>query len=191
MPILTLVDTLGIQSFVFASSRLQDVTGGSWQVMQASKKDLLWVQDCVKDPEDILIGGGGNVMLQFASLSEAQQFAKLYSRKILNKAPGLEVAIVHQEYAQGQLAYGIRCAQIAIEREKLERVPQVPVLGLGVTATCRDTRLPAHSWTKITSLSLKACISVANTETNRKHGGVGLCQTAGSLSPMEMGRACD
>ena len=29
MPVLTFVDTLGIQSFVFASNRLKDVVGGS------------------------------------------------------------------------------------------------------------------------------------------------------------------
>ena len=51
--------------------------------------------------------------------------------------------LVHHEYSAGELARAIREVQIKIENYKLERRPSVPILGLGVTATCRETRHPA------------------------------------------------
>lgn len=141
MPVLTLVDTLGIQSFVFASNRLKDIAGGSWLVDQATATRG-WISE-LGYQNHLLVGAGGNLLLKFAGDIEAKKFAARFSRKVIDTAPGLEVVIVHEEYATGQLASGIRRVQIAIEREKLERRPGVPLLGLGVTATCRETQLPA------------------------------------------------
>ena len=82
-------------------------------------------------------------MLYFEDCPQAKKFAAEFSRKMLDKAPGLEVALVHQEYEKGQLAKAIRDVQIKIENHKLERFPSVPLMGLGVTAACRETRQPA------------------------------------------------
>jgi hypothetical protein len=139
MPVLTFVDTLGIQSFVFASNRLKDVVGGSWLVDQVTAKDS-WAG---KYRDEIIIGAGGNLLLQFADDTRAKRFAAEFSRRVIDTTPGLEATIVHHLYADGQLAEAIRSIQVMIEREKLERQPNLPLLGLGVTATCRETQLPA------------------------------------------------
>ena len=143
MPVLTFVDTLGIQSFVFASNRLKDVVGGSELVYQATSRDG-WIQQ-LKYQTELIVGAGGNLLLKFDTCDEAKTFAAQFSHKLLNEAPGLEVALVHHEYQNGSLAKAIQAIQIKIERQKFERCPSVPLLGLGVTATCRETRLPATS----------------------------------------------
>ena len=141
MPILTFVDTLGIQSFVFASNRLRDVVGGSELVHQATSRQG-WVKRLGYGGQ-VIVGAGGNLLLRFDTLEQAREFAAQYSRKMLDEAPGLDVALVHQEYEDGQLAKAIQEIQIKIENHKFERCPSVPLLGLGVTATCRETRQPA------------------------------------------------
>lgn len=147
MPVLTLIDTLGIQSFVFASNRLKDVAGGSWLVDQATSKEG-WIKRLVP-PDNIIVGAGGNLLIKFVDsdvakgLDVAKEFATRLSREVLDKAPGLEVAIAHQEYQEGQFVQAVRNIQVVIEKQKLERRPSVPLLGLGVTAACRETRLPA------------------------------------------------
>ena len=141
MPILTFVDTLGIQSFVFASNRLRDVVGGSELVHQATSRQG-WVDELGYKAQ-VIVGAGGNLLLRFNDLEQAREFAAQYSRKMLDEAPGLDVALVHHEYTDGQLAKAIQEIQIKIENHKLERCPSVPLLGLGVTATCRETRQPA------------------------------------------------
>ena len=141
MPVLTFVDTLGIQSFVFASNRLRDVVGGSELVQQATSRQG-WI-DQLGYRDNVIVGAGGNLLLRFDTRDQAKDFALQFSRKMLDEAPGLEVALVHHEYANGQLAKAIQEVQIKIENHKLGRCPSVPLLGLGVTATCRETRRPA------------------------------------------------
>ena len=144
MPVLTFLDTLRIQPFVFASNRLKDVVGGSWLVRQATARDG-WVTELGYENR-VLVGGGGNLLLRFDGNTEAKDFAARFSRCVLDRAPGLEVVIAHRSYSSGQLAPAIGNVLTDIERCKLERQPSVPVLGLGVTAACRQTRLPAiHS----------------------------------------------
>ena len=143
MPTLTLVDTLGIQSFVFASNRLKDVIGGSELVYQATSPKG-WIQE-LGYQDNMIVGAGGNLLLRFDDSGQARSFAAQYSRRMLDKAPGLEIALVHHEYADGQLAEAIQAIQVKIEKRKCERCPSVPLLGLGVTATCRETQHPATS----------------------------------------------
>ena len=141
MPILTFIDTLGIQSFIFSSNRLKDVIGGSELVSQATSRQG-WIRE-LGYKNNVIVGAGGNLLLQFEDKEEAKTFAAKFSRKALNEAPGLEVALVHHKYDTGQLAQAIQEIQIKIENHKLERCPSVPLLGLGVTAACRESQRPA------------------------------------------------
>ena len=141
MPILTFIDTLGIQSFIFSSNRLKDVVGGSELVSQATSRQG-WIKE-LGYQANVIVGAGGNLLLQFKDKDEAKTFAAKFSRKALDEAPGLEVALVHHEYNAGQLAQAIKEIQIKIENHKLERRPSVPLLGLGVTAACRESQRSA------------------------------------------------
>ena len=145
MPILTFIDTLGIQSFIFSSNRLKDVVGGSELVSQATSRQG-WIEE-LGYQDNVIVGAGGNLLLQFEDKEQAKTFATKLSRKTLDEAPGLEVALVHHKYDIGQLAQAIQEIQIKIENLKHRAMSFCSAFGLRchrsvsrVSATCGGTQ---------------------------------------------------
>ncbi len=141
MPVLTAIDVLGVQRFVFLSNRLRDVVTGSYLVHWSTASDGALRGLVTQDK--ILLAGGGNAIVQSDSIAHARSFASCYTRLLHDKAPGLDVVIVHKEYSAGDLAQSLQDIQIELARTKTERVPSVPLRGLSVTASCRETGFPA------------------------------------------------
>ncbi len=139
MPVLTGIDVLGVQRYVFASNRLRDVVAASWLVHWAIAVDGALHES----GGDVLLASGGNAIVRFADLGSARNFAARYTRRLYDEAPGLEVVVVHRGFDDGGLASALGRLQVDIARAKLERVPSAPQLGLSVTAACRITGLPA------------------------------------------------
>lgn len=141
MPVLTGIDVLGVQRFVFASNRLKDVVTGSFLVH--------WSTSCqgalfgLVAENDILLAGGGNAIVEFASIWDAKIFAARYTRLLYDEVPGLEVVLVHYVYDIGKLADALQSVQIKLARLKTERFPSVPLSGISVTASCMETGQPA------------------------------------------------
>lgn len=146
MPVLTAIDILGIQSYIFASNRLRDVVGASYLVEWATSRDggLRLEIENVPTPK-VVVAAGGNAILWFDSIDAAKQFVLQYSRRLLDKAPGLDVTIAHQFYDHGKLARGLLALQVELAKAKLHRRPHVPQLGLSVMQPCAVTGLPASS----------------------------------------------
>lgn len=144
MPHLTAIDVLGVQRFVFLSNRLRDVVAGSYLVDWSTSKEGA-LKGLISVPtRRILMAGGGNAIVETTgSEDDAKSFAAKYSRALHDEVPGLEVAVVHKEYTSGNLARALNEIQIELARAKTERTPSVPLLGLSVTAPCRETGLPA------------------------------------------------
>lgn len=144
MPVLTAIDILGIQSYIFASNRLRDVVGASYLVEWATREDggLRLTDGAVPTPE-IIVAAGGNAILRFNTTEAAKQFVLHYSRRLLREAPGLDAAIAHFEYPEGQLARGLLALQVELAEAKLNRRPHVTQLGLSVMQPCVVTGLPA------------------------------------------------
>lgn len=139
MPVLTAIDVLGVQRYVFASSRLRDVISASWLVHWATARDGAL---CGVDAE-VLLAAGGNAILETPDVQLARAFAGAYSRRLLDQAPGLDVVMVQHPFEVGGLARALALLQQEVARAKLGRVPSTEQLGLGVTASCRITGLPA------------------------------------------------
>ena len=137
MPILTLIDILGIQRFVFASNRLKDVVGGSQLVNECSGWDG-WLAPQAQAGR-VVVAAGGNALLIFETLDEARELAADFSRRVLDDAPGLDTVVVHREYAAGELSAAILASKIDVAAAKARRRPSVPLLGLSVTARCNET----------------------------------------------------
>ncbi len=142
MSILTGIDILGIQPFIFASSRLRDVYAASWLVENATGSEYLKTvgKDIVLQ---ILQAAGGNVILEFDSLENARKWTARYTRGLYETAPGLEAVAAHRPLNGKSLAWGIKALQMDLARSKTERIPGSPQLGLSVTAPCAITGLPA------------------------------------------------
>lgn len=139
MPVLTGIDVLGIQRYVFASNRLRDSVAASWLVHWATASNGA----LDGSGGDVLLASGGGAILSFPDEARAREFVARYTRRLYDKAPGLEVAVAHRTYNLGTLAAAIRDLTTDLAVSKLERAPSVPQLGLSVTAPCRITGLPA------------------------------------------------
>src|SRR5262245_26456408 len=115
--VLTMIDTAGIQDYIFGSNRLRENIGASYLVEQATRD---WVYKVLKDlgghnikdpgPDDdgadridrskliekdgqrseLIFAGGGNAAILFRSQDDAKDFAWKLSLRILEEAPGLE-----------------------------------------------------------------------------------------------------
>lgn len=169
--IATVLDTTGIQSYIFSSNRLRENIGASYLVEQATKqwvKQILqrlpgntYYPDETSDPPDakphiddgeldaeVVYAGGGNTVLLFRSLDLAQAFTQQLSLKILREAPGLNLIAAHQSFdwnSSENRLFDVVDTLIneKIERKKSDRKMSAPLLGLGVTADCTSTRLVA------------------------------------------------
>lgn len=141
MSVITGIDVLGIQAYVFASNRLRDVLSASWMVEHITSREALtqWGLDA----DAVLLSAGGNAVLEFETLEDARSWTMRYTRWLHDEAPGLEVVVAHREYTRQPLAWALKALQIDLARAKLERIPSAPQLGLSVTASCSITGLPA------------------------------------------------
>jgi len=179
---ITIVDTTGIQDYVFSSNRLSENIGASYLVSQATKE---WIEKALQDlrnelkhrkevkykihipnidslhevhisnediAAEIIYTGGGNAVLLFASFQYAKKFTKILSKRVLQDAPGLNIVVAHHqdfEFGKGDLKEKINyILEQELAKKKRERIASVPLLGLGVTATCQSTQLPAVDTSK-------------------------------------------
>lgn len=143
----TVLDTTGIQSYVFNSNRLRENIGASQLVHEATD---VWIHAIAQNntyiEAEVIYAGGGNALLLFSSMKYAIEFTRKLSERILREASGINLVAVHREFdwESESLHDVIQCLmQHDIEQAKQQRVPSSPLLGLGVTATCNSTQLPA------------------------------------------------
>ena len=169
--VVTVLDTTGIQPYIFGSNRLRENVGASYLVSQATDE---WVKEVLKglkktenwkiqipdQPEDkphiedgeltaeLVYAGGGNTVLLFQTIDYAKEFTRNLSRKMLEEAPGINLVAAHKEFewnSKSDPLYQViqNVMKNEVDRAKQQRVPSAPLLGLGVTADCRSARLVA------------------------------------------------
>ena len=163
---LSVFDTTGIQDYIFGSNRLPENIGASHLVEAATHE---WVSQALKPPHnldeagqivsappleknqeqqaEVIYRGGGNVVVLFRSLDVAKESTRRLSRLILEKAPGLKIAVAHKEFDCSKAiggeegVYNSLLAQLGSSKQ--QRQPSAPLLGQAVTLACRATGLPA------------------------------------------------
>lgn len=172
----TVLDTTGIQPYIFGSNRLRENIGASYLVSQATDN---WVREALEklknqikqevyafNPEqhqpaakphieddelaaELVYAGGGNTVLLFSNKQYAVQFTQILSKRILEEAQGINLVTVHKEFDwddwDNQSLYEVvqDLMKNDLDAKKRSRIPSAPLLGLGVTATCRSTQLVA------------------------------------------------
>jgi hypothetical protein len=174
---LTLLDTTGIQDYIFSSNRLQENIGASELVYRAT---TLWVFEALKETvgkahniingesphwtfdeskhienekdglkAEVIQAAGGNTILLFRESPASREFVKKLTFRILRDAPGLTLLAQHNdEFEFGLNTSNLPAAISVLSREgmkahKLSRRGSTPLRGLGVTAVCDSTGLPA------------------------------------------------
>jgi hypothetical protein len=167
----TVIDTVGIQPYIFSSNRLRENVGASYLVECLGKE---WLEEALKksigekyhfpkikadfnlglrlDQEsllqaEVIYTAGGNSVILFRDKDYAISVLKYLSLKLLKEAPGLTIVAAHQTFdweQTGSLKATLDdLIQNQIEQSKNARQPSVPLLGMGVTASCMSTQLPA------------------------------------------------
>ena len=157
----TVLDTTGIQPYIFGSNRLRENVGGSYLVGEVTEQ---WVRDILRSAPfevsdcslpiatsgqaaEVVYMGGGNTVLLFVSEALAQQFIRLLSSKVLRNAPGISLIAAHRhnfDTERDSLRDTIReMKETDLFKKKRSRIPSSPLLGLGVTQDCLSTRLVA------------------------------------------------
>lgn len=171
---ITFLKTSRIQNYIFNSNRLQENIGASEIVARATtlwafealeqagilKHNILngsnfnWIidqdQHIEKDPTlqaEVVQAAGGNIIILFRDKEVSRKFTRILTLRILKDAPGLMVRAIHKddfEFGQG-LYQAITDLREDLQTYKLSRRTSMPLLGLGVTAICDSTGLPAQS----------------------------------------------
>jgi len=175
----TVIDTTGIQPYIFGSNKLRENIGASYLIAETTKQ---WVKESLTElgkpfyfpePElseqcheeypqpdakpyiedgnltaEVIYSGGGNAVLLFKSHDDAVDFTKILSHRVLKKAPEINLVAAHKKFDFGDRDQLLRdtidgLIKNELETKKRQRIPSVPLLGLGVTASCNSTQLPA------------------------------------------------
>jgi hypothetical protein len=162
---LVVLDTTGIQGYVFGSNRLRENVGASHLVHLATegwlfenpaallparhniavgaRVDTARIEKGELDAE-LIYAGGGNTVLLFSRQEDARRFNRELSSRLLRDAPGLEAVAVSEPFEwDDSLARAMDRAMKKLAAQKAEREWSHPLLGLGVTAACQSTGLPA------------------------------------------------
>ncbi len=166
---LTVVDTSDIQDYIFGTNNLQQNVGASYLVGCATREWMVkalpptlhnvidldgkkpFTEQTIEEGEleaEVVYAGGGNAVILFADHDLAIDFARRLTHRVLLEAPGLQIVLVHKEFDwQNQPLGGkagiVQDAMDALAASKTDRPASSPLLGLGVTAACVYTGLPA------------------------------------------------
>lgn len=117
---ITIIDTIGIQGYIFGTNQLKQNVGASFLVDCSTRN---WVAESLPEPHNVIdpqleslhpftnqtiendglkaevvYAGGGNTMIIFTKLEDAISFSRRLTSKVLCDAHGLELALVHEEF---------------------------------------------------------------------------------------------
>ncbi len=167
---LTQIEVSGIQDYIFGSNNLKQNIGASELVTKATtdwvaaaleeaaiEHNAVWdesaqvyqLADWTEDllPAQIVYWGGGNALILFTGSREqyAVPFTKVLTRKAIENARGLSLVIGHQElkWNEDAIYQKHKILRKTVAKRKFNRRQNTPLLGLGVTAVCDFTGLPA------------------------------------------------
>lgn len=166
---LTILDSTGIQEYIFGSNKLKENIGASHLLVQVSRDWLFAALELaaagahnfgkdfsittapleadLEQNAELIYSGGGNVVMLSRTEAIAKQIVGALSRMLLERAPGLEISAAHRTLSADEKIGGLDGAYNdllgALKRAKQQRQRSLPQLGLGVTMACRATGLPA------------------------------------------------
>lgn len=125
MPVLTIIDVTGTQNYIFGTNKLRENIGASEIVAQATsywlfdilkrefpngtnlfqdkrKPSFEVIDETKKIGEngivaEVIYAGGGNALILFDEIENAENFARSYTKDLLIKAPNLEIVLTHSD----------------------------------------------------------------------------------------------
>jgi hypothetical protein len=141
----TVLDTTGIQGYIFSSNRLRENIGASQLVKEATGD---WVKAALKDlgvpinrqcepiesselPAELIYASGGNAQIIFREKDTAIEFTHRISLKVLNEARGIQLLAAHKQFEWGKSLYDVvdEVMKNDLDHYKQTRTPSSPLLG--------------------------------------------------------------
>jgi len=174
--ILTFIDTVGVQNYIFNSNELKHIISAS-DIVRRTLEDILFGilmkssfsptnvtnqginPECKKTIEsdlqsELIYTGGGNALILFKSNEQATLFAKILSHTLLYQYAGPDIVITHgivkwESVEDDQkLRSKVDVLIKKASQKKQDRNQNTPILGLGITANCPYTGFPATGRSK-------------------------------------------
>jgi hypothetical protein len=165
-PYAVLLDSSGIQKYVFGSNKLRENVGASYLVTNIYDN---WLQQAVKDvfPDltydfngwrknadqisvnglfDIGYIGGGNALLFLTKADDAHNFLKAWTKRLLLEAPGLTTVAACQEFDLSDFVNAQKSLIQALNQNKYSHVPQTTIPQHGITDECTHSGFSAEIW---------------------------------------------
>ena len=168
--VLAAVDASGIQNYVFGTNSLKQNTGASFLVNCATRdwalralpeknniqefdhRKMQYTSQEIETDSDleaeVIFSGGGNFVVLFRDETLAKDFAWSLSSKVQMEAPGLHIIIEWVSFEWEKSAIGgedgvFQQLMKKIAKRKLDPIQYNEMPGLGVTAQCIYTGMPA------------------------------------------------
>jgi hypothetical protein len=161
----TILDTTGIQNYIFNSNRLRENIGASQLVKEVTSD---WVKETLEKlgvprsrqheaiehsnlPAELIYASGGNAQIIFREHETAIQFTRCLSRRVLREARGIQLLAAHKtfDWQHDRLCDVVEgVIKNELDHYKQTRIPSSPLLGLGVTVSCNSTQFPAIGMSK-------------------------------------------
>ena len=162
----TALDTIGIQGYIFGSNVLKHNVGAS-ELVRCATQDWIYQKLVSLGPtnvnqegqidaqlmierddlvSELIYAGGGNTVLLFKSHGTAQEFTRRLTLHVLREAPGLQLVVAHTKEFDWETKVLSQAVKATLEKANLKKQDHMisaPLLGLGVTADCQYTGLPA------------------------------------------------
>lgn len=156
----TVLDTTGIQNYIFNSNRLRENIGASQLVKEVTGD---WVRETLEKlgvprnrqheaiedsnlPAELIYASGGNAQIIFREHETSIQFTRCLSRRVLAEARGIQLLVAHKvfDWEHEHLCDVVDgVMKNELDHYKQTRIPSSPLLGLGVTVSCSSTQFPA------------------------------------------------
>jgi hypothetical protein len=165
------IDTAGIQKYIFGSNSLQHNIGASGLVhcathdwvfeglMDLGETNINRIDNKIKIDSkkgiendslnsELIYAGGGNAIIVFRTIDLAIKFTQNLTFKVLLEAPGLQLIISHSDFDWDtqSLSKKIDDTMWKVNQKKMNHEHSRPLLGLGVTVDCQYTGLPANDF---------------------------------------------
>lgn len=170
---LSMFDVTGIQEYIFQSNRLKENIGASTLVEKAlsdflkeaiqdvleryavdwERQDRFAFLDDHSLESEIIYAGGGNAMVAFRDRDAARKVARQLSRILLERAPGLNITVVHQDDCGENFDRDRQSLLAAIQKKKAETYPIRKMGGLSITELCPDTYQPVTDYEHCEAIS--------------------------------------
>ena len=190
-----LMDTVSIQKYVFASNTLRDNLGASHIVNRLFEdtavisiaEALVLQKDVIKEvmhhwreepgkmlldnpaiPFEIGVAGGGKALLFFRDCDQAKAFIETFTRDLLTKAPGLQLAVATEnKFSLDQdFSGGLKSLYEQLAQNRNKYFPVTTLQNHGITAICPQTGTSLNIYSKDEYISMEKAtkLQAADTE---------------------------